>query len=154
MKTPTINQFKAWAKEYHDLAIAVCQAKAFAQVERDRVDAYIKPLLADFSLKDDDGNYITEPNAVYLCNNEEQVKEYFEACDREHRKHGFTGPHGHCPALIAENLQMDAEQALIQAGAILFGMAELHVYGEDRKNILNILLGACINSQKNCEVAQ
>ena len=66
----------------------------------------------------------------------------------EHRKHGFTGPQGHCPALEAEELQRRAERALLESGSELFGTDIGETYGDLRKRALNLLLSACLANQR------
>lgn len=152
MKTPSLRQFKQYVKANASLAYAVAAAQAFAQCERERVDAYIKPLLAEFQLKATRHGrapeVITEAKNVYLCEDEQAVADFFKACDIEHRKHGFTGPEGHCPALTAENLQMKAERALLSTSEDIFGVNFADVYGEDRVKALDLLMGACLKSRK------
>lgn len=152
MKQVSLRQFKTWAKAHHNLAYAVAQSMAYAQCKREQVDAYIKPVfdLFDFYVKpewrregDGEGR-ITSPKMIYLSDQEELVAEFFEECDKEHRKNGFNGPKGHCPALEAEHLQVIAENALLEAGAILFGIEDIGLYGDNRKKMLDLLMGACL----------
>lgn len=157
MRTPTIQQFKAWAKRNHSIAMAVVQARAFSQCERARVDAYIQPVfdLFDFYVKEEwrkgqpckgvSADWrILEPSHLYLSDQEELCKEFYAECDKEHRKHGFTGPECHCPALIAENLVIKAEAAMIESVSAFLGQDFGHVYGEDRTKLLDLCLGACL----------
>jgi hypothetical protein len=122
-------------------------ARAFAQVERERVDAYILPIFARYTFVDGlsrgerRGTPIEKPDQLYMCTDEAGVAAYFEECDQAHRAHGFKGPKGHCPALTAETLLMRTEQALIDLAKPLTGIDD--VYGDDRKRYLEILIGAC-----------
>lgn len=144
MTTPTLPQFKRWAKTHAPLASAVCMAKAFAQLERARVDAYIRPVFESFQFVDDEGNKIDTPRDLYRCDDEVMCKAFYAQCDAAHRAYGFTGPEGHCPALQAENLLVQAEVHLLKAGGELFGIDGNAVYGDDRKKLLNLLLEACL----------
>jgi hypothetical protein len=117
---------------------------AFAQVERERVNAYILPIFQRYGFRDDEGKPITNPERLYTCTDEERVAAYYEECDRAHREHGFTGPKGHCPALTAEDALVKAENALIRAASALTGIEVGEVYLESRRKYLDILLGACI----------
>lgn len=78
---------------------------------------------------------------------ERECAAFYEACDVEHRKHGFTGPKGHCPALVAENLQRIAEAHLLEAGGKLMGFDGRSIYGDNRKKFLDLLLGACLKTE-------
>jgi hypothetical protein len=144
MTTPTLAKFKSWSKTNKPLAQAVCMAKAFAQLERARVDAYIQPLFETFGFVDDEGNKIDNQRHLYRCDDEVMCKAFYAESDAAHRAHGFTGPEGHCPALRAENLLIQAENHLIEAGCELFGINANVVYGDDRQKMLDLLLGACL----------
>lgn len=152
MRTPQINEFKAWAQANSDLAKAVLLAQAFAKIERERVDAYILPMFESrtfYRAKEwgeqkritrYDDLYLTDPHgAEYL--------QFCADCDAAHRAHGFTGEAGCCPALIAEDLRCKAESALIDAGCKLMGID--HIYNlEHRAKMLKLLLGACLIETK------
>src|SRR3990167_7883964 len=131
MKTPTLPQFKAWTQSNHRLARAVCLAQAFAQVERERVTKYIALVFEQYHFFDQAGTKITEPERLYLSQDEALCSRYYEHCDRAHREHGFTGPRGHCPALEAQELQRQAEAALLDAGCELMEIDNT-IYGKDR----------------------
>lgn len=140
---PTLQQFKAFAKANKSLAIAVCQARAFAQVEQERVMAYIQPIFADYTFKDEQGRPIKDLDHLYLCRDEELCKEFYEVCDRAHREHGFDGPKGNWPNLVADNLRRIAERALIEAGCKFMRIGEIY-QTELRDQMLEICMGACL----------
>jgi hypothetical protein len=143
---PSLSQFKLWSKQHASLAMSVVAAQAFAQVERERVNAYIDPLFSEYGFKDEDGQPIKDVRHLYLCRDEDLCADFYKACDYEHRKHGFTGKDGHCPALVAEHLQIIAESALIEAGAKLINI-ESDLYGDNRAKMLDLLLGACLKAR-------
>ncbi len=149
MEKVNLVKFKKWAVANQPLAEAVVMAQAFAQVERERVNAYVLPIFAEYEFFNDmEAKYgaklerIADPGKLYLSENEALAADYYAACDHAHREHGFEGPTGHCPALIAENLKIQAEGFLLDAGCKLFGIK--HVYGEDGAKMLKLLLGACL----------
>lgn len=158
MRQPSLTEFKRWAKDHYRLAHTVCMAQAYAQLKREQVDAYIKPLFAMFEFYPADEwvkrgmkrERITDIKDLYLTDLESaEYKEFMEECDIEHRKHGFDGEPGYCPALVAENLQIEAENALIEEGKRFLGIEDIGgPYMENRKKLLDLLLGACLNSQK------
>ena len=145
MNQPTIQQFKQWCRDCRPAAIAVCEAMAFAQCQRKAVDSYILPLFKEWEFSDDEGKPISDPQHLYRCNDEPYVQAFFKACDEAHRKHGFKGPEGHCPALTAEHLQIIAENALLDLAKPLFGIGAGDVYLDDRRKMLDLLIGACVN---------
>lgn len=158
MRTPTLDEFKTWAREHHDLAITVCKAQALAECERERVDAYILPIFQRYGFHADlkllhngpDANrLLTTPKELYLSE-DPRIPDYYAECDAAHRAHGFTGPDGHCPALSAEYLHTQAENALLEAAHDLLDVELSVLGGPERKKMLDLLLGACLKeSQPN-----
>lgn len=157
MKTPTLYQFKAFARDHAELAYAVAMAQAFAQVERERVSAYIQPLfeLYDFYVCDQFAERIgreriTDPDRLYLTDLESpQYLDFVEQCDVEHRKHGFTGPKGHCPALVADELRRVAERTLIGEGCRFMGIEPDALWRNmgAHSKMLDLLMGACLKAR-------
>ena len=155
MRTPGLQEFKLWARQNNQLARAVCLAQAFAECERARVDAYIQPIFETFGFeygkeitRGQHTGLIPTPRDLYLCEDEAGLARFYAACDAAYRAHGFKGEDGHCPALEAENMLMVAQRALIEAAEPLFGVSFNSCYGEQRKNLLNLLLGACLKSNE------
>lgn len=159
MKQPTIQQFKDWCKEHRDLAMAVCKAQPIAEVTRKKVDAYIKPIFDQFEFYVSEefdgrpgnaGERILTPRDLYLTDlNTPTVAEFYAACDAEHKRQGFDDLEpGFCPALIAENLLIEAQNALMEAANPLFGLAQNPYMPEDREKYLKLLLGACLLKEK------
>jgi hypothetical protein len=154
---PTVAEFKEWCLNHGALAFAVVQAQAAAEVTREKVDAYVRPIFDGFGF-----NYcgplvekvnerggenllglpLPSPRELYLCE-DPRVEEYFAACDAEHRRQGYDLPAGHCPALVAEHLLIQAQNALLDSGMALFGL-NVHPCGDDRAKMLRLLLGACL----------
>lgn len=144
---PTLQQFQKFCKDHANLAHAVVTATAFAQCERERVDAYVLPIFQRYGFKDESGKPIKSPKQLYLCRNELDVADYFADCDEAHRAHGFKGPQGHCPALVAEELRRIAESALIDAGCRFLQIEQLEIYDmELRAKMLDLLMGACLKA--------
>lgn len=157
MKTPSLNEFKAFSRKNAGLAMAVIAAQAFAAAERARVDAYIVPIFESFKfefmgeLASQAGlsGPIASKNDLYITEDEEKVAAYYAACDVAHRANGFDGPDGFCPALCAENDLVKAENALIDAGCELLGLdSSALIYGETRAKMLELLLEACALARK------
>lgn len=146
MNKPTLNQFKRFCRNHHSLAMAVLEARVYASMKREQVDAYIAPvfdIFGDFYCSHT-GERIKTYHDLYKCNSDEaRIAAFYAACDREHRAHGFTGKDGHCPALEAEHLVLQAEQALIKAGSALLGV-DSEIYGNLRKDMIELLLAACL----------
>jgi len=110
---------------------AVLMATAYARVMREKVDAvYLEvlnecPLYAD-RYPPEDGSppaKIVSPNRLYLSKDDAAVAETIREAQARLRERGVAKPdlpEGHCPALLAENVQMTAEHILIQCAAEWF----------------------------------
>ena len=153
LRTPTLDEFKTWARAHHALALAVCKAHAFAECERARVNAYILPIFQRYGFRADlklihqspDANRpLSTPDELYLSE-DPRIPDYYAECDAAHRAHGFRGPDGHCPALRAENLHIQAENALLEAAHDLLEVDLSGLNGQTRKKMLDLLLGACLS---------
>jgi hypothetical protein len=130
-------------------------AQAHAELKREQVDAYIRPVFDRFNFvigpnmagsRRDAGERITDPRQLYLSEDEAQCAAFYAACDVAHREHGFTGEHGFCPALVAEALLIDAQNALLRSGCDLLGLDDIPCMPKDRAKMLDLLFGACIKA--------
>lgn len=149
MESKTVADLKVWAAGHKHLAIAVLEARAFADLERERVSTYIAPVFARFSFKNDDdghgdGSPITDREQLHLSDDDDQLAAYYAACDAAHREHGFTGGEGCCPALIAEGLQVGAERALVLAMGEFMGVGEKALRAWDKS--LQFALDVCLKT--------
>jgi hypothetical protein len=142
----TVAEFKRFmAGEAGKLADAVLVATARAQLERERVDSYVEPIFQTFGFRDmRTEESLAHSRLLYLVGEaqEELVAKFYAACDAAHRERGFTGPEGHCPALTAEHEQAKAEERLLRAAGEWLGFDAGLLYGERRKKMLDLLLGA------------
>jgi hypothetical protein len=150
-RRPTLGEFKQWARDVEPAARAVCLARAHAQLTRERVDAYVRPIFDSYkfeygAIAHGKTGLIPDPSHLYLCDDSPMLAAFYDDCDKAHRAHGFTGPVGHCPALHAGMLQSATENALIDLATPLFHIDHTALYGEDRAKYLDLLLGAALNS--------
>lgn len=147
-KTPSVQQFKRLVREAAPLAEAMIVAREFAKTERARVDAYIDPLLASLKIQYRGGlnvsGTITNHNHLYLTDDPrcQEGGEVWKLFDAAHREHGFTGEFGYCPALVAEDDARKAEHAYLAATGAHFGVEACDLYGNNRKEFLDLMLGA------------
>jgi len=143
----TVAKLKAWSKKNRRLALAALKARAFAELERERVDAYILPIFAKFGFTSDEtGAPLTSPSKLYLCNDDERVAAFFAECDIAHREHGYVGEAGTCPALVAEDLQRTAENALLDSLARFVGVDGFCGTLELRGKALDLAIGTCVKA--------
>jgi hypothetical protein len=149
-KTPTLEEFKKWSRDCEPAARAVLMARVFADMERERVAAYIEPLFRSYHFEIDPKwrergiePTIKTSHDLYLADLDDPlVAAFYADCDKAHRDHGFTGPAGHCPALRAESLVRETERALMDLADPLFGIGS-DLYGDNRAKYLELLIGAC-----------
>ncbi len=145
-----VAEFKRWmAREGFKLASEVLVKKAFAQLERERVDAYVEPIFAKYEFyvdirgRGEERTRITHSDKLYQSKDEAQSARFFAELDEAHKAHGFvaSGP-GICPALSAEYDLTKAENALLKAAAAKFAFGDRVFWGEFRDKLLDILMGA------------
>lgn len=132
---------KWFAGDGFELVAELLRANEFAAAERARVDAYVRPIFDRYGFADDEGRRIADPRSIYRCNDDEACGRYFAECDKVHREHGFTGPEGHCPALIAENDALKAQRAAIKSILPALGLdADAPVYGRLRDRLVELMI--------------
>src|SRR5438552_1788742 len=79
----SLEQFKSFSKDIAPAARAVCLAMAYAQLTRERVDAYIKPIFESYAFvygslaRDLEGQPVTNRDHLYLVGDEAKVAAYF-----------------------------------------------------------------------------
>lgn len=156
MRTPILEQFKTWARENHDLAMAVVKAQAYAQTMREQVDKIQRQVLKEVPLYDDliaehnhtERHRITDPKDTYLSKDDAAFQRYVMECSNRERAAGLkpaTMPDEYCPALVAEDLQRKAERVLLDSGGSLFGIsADDMVQPEHWREGLRLMLGASL----------
>lgn len=157
MKTPSLAQFKRFARDIAPAVRAVLMAQANAELTRERVDAYIRPIFDRYQFRYSSrweelgakvGGVIQDPKDLYLTDLDDPlVAAFYADCDAAHKAHGYDLPTGHCPALRAERLLMTAEQCLLELATDLFGvnLAD-HCFGETRRQALDLLIGASVKT--------
>lgn len=156
LKKPTLDEFKAMAKASLPAARALIEARAFAAAERERVDAYINPIFTaykftygDLGQKCGRTGLLADKDELYLAEDGPLVAAYYADCDAAHRAHGFTGPKGHCPALTAEHLVIEAERHFIDLTKPLLGIDSEGLYGDAREKYLDLFLKACLQAERD-----
>ena len=126
----TVATVKAFYANEENLALVakVLAARLVAEATREAVDAYIEPLFATYEfyadqLPCDSGRKLTSSRDLWLSKDDEQAAKFYAACDAAHAAHGWElpGP-GYCPALMAENEVIEAENELLKAAAEHFGL--------------------------------
>lgn len=161
-------QFKDWARENRMLALAVCKAQAAAELTREHVESYTRPIFdsygfvfcGDLAARLDEregdkflGKPLSSPDDLSLCD-DPRVNDYFEACDAAHRTNGYPDiPKGHCPALRMESLLIKAQGALIESATPLAGIERYMLLGCGKEEqYLELLIKACLAEATDDEI--
>lgn len=154
----TVESLKAFARDETTKSCvrAYLLAQTFAQAERERVDAYIKPLFElynfyvskDHRRSGDADERITDVDRLWLTDlDSPQYLEFMAECAKEHRKHGWTGPADHCPALVADCVRIDAENLLLKHSieTLPMGIKDWCLHGDARKKMLDLVTSMTVN---------
>lgn len=130
----TVLKLKKWLKGAQALKMDVHVKRLWAAHERSRVDAYILPLFRSFGFE------VKCVDDLYLAKDEAKVEAFYAACDKAHRENGFTGPAGHCPALVAEESARKAENALLASFDTFCGVDTTWRSLKERKRALDLAM--------------
>ncbi len=127
---------------------AVLLTRAHAIAERERVDVIQSRILSEGDYRDDDGNRITDPRKAWHIT-DEQFKDYVALVREADIGRRRDLPFGHCPALIAADLAMQAENNLMVGAGKWFPEflddGNPRVYGNDRKELIDLLIGLVVS---------
>jgi hypothetical protein len=119
---------KAIAAALSEPVDAYLKARAFAEVEKERVEKIQKQVLAEGTFyghhkkRSGEGEHfrVTDPKDSWLMDDADAAR-YFEILNQIHLAAGFEkAKDGYCPALVAEHEQTKAERALIDASSQFF----------------------------------
>lgn len=134
--------------------------RTLAQAKRAEVDVIERQLLTEHVLmatlchhpEDASRGYapyrITDPKKTYLCEDRAACKEYHDACNRRERAAGIKPadmPDEYCPALVAESLQTQAENVLIQHAGRAAGLEACMLHGDKRDQYLDLVCRLVVN---------
>jgi len=112
-------------KENRSLAVAIIVARAKAAELRAQVDAIYAVILGEFIVWDENGKRITRVENLYLSDDSDRCADIYAEGSARARARGIkpaSMPHDHCPALVADTARIDAENALIDSVAPVFGL--------------------------------
>jgi len=102
-------------------------ARANAEVMREAITKIETEILQESPLTDarfEHGKKITNPKDAWLADDSEWA-DYFMEVNTRTRKAGLKPddmPDDHCPALVAEHIQMQAEQLILENAADMMGL--------------------------------
>lgn len=126
-----MNKLASITPAMNSAANAYLMARTYAEIMREKVDKVEREILIEAPLTNGyetkhgkSPRPITEPKDVYLCNDELLLQDYYAEVNKRERAAGLKPdnmPDEFCPALIAENAQIKAEQILIDVTAEMLG---------------------------------
>lgn len=147
---PNLANVRRQAKDYKPLALLYCAAKGRAEVIGEQVEAIARRLLAEeCPLKDDEGVQILEPKYYWLCEDDDALKAYYAAQNRELRAAGIKPADmddEFCPALVANTEAIKLRHQLVNAMAPLVGIDPHWLWGDKEEEFfqlaMNLILAA------------
>lgn len=150
MKITSPKMLAVWARKNTALGLKVAAAMAYAEVERERVDAYEKPIYDSYQFRDENGELVPYKN--WLGVNDDRINDFFERMKDVHVEHGWKGDRDYHPALVAENALIEAENELLRLGAVeVMGIDPDSLIGSRldlRKKAIDMLLGMLLSAVK------
>ena len=137
---------------------AYLMARAYAETMRSAVDEIQRTILEECPLHDRrDDVLITDPKDAWHCDNEHELKDYWAECDARLRAAGLKPanmPDTHCPALVAEHVQMQTTWLIAEAAAKMLKLdfdgkelnCRLLCMGLDkRREFIDTIVGLVVN---------
>lgn len=127
-------------------------ATAYAKFERERVNVIYSGILAKSpGYLDDEGKRITSPRDAWRIADKRESEIYYAECQDAIDAAGYKLPRGHCPALVAENVQRDAAKVLIDAAGEFFAVTDQQLWQQPnslqvRQEYIDLLVGLVVSS--------
>lgn len=151
IKTLGAKGLQKFTRENMGFIQELLNAREFAKSERARVDEYTTPILLAANLRANlrsgdgtkmigHGEQITDRKHVYLCDDEDACRAYYEACRTANIEHGWTGNPMFCPALVAENEVSGKECELISRFSVVCHCPEFNYCSLEHRDVLLELL--------------
>jgi len=121
-----------------DLVQSYFNARAYAEVMREKVDVVYKDLLTKIPIYADNdwggkitpsGKQLLKSSDLYLSKDSIACAKFYDAANIELRKCGLKPADmedGYCPALVAETMQGDVERVMIDEMAIMLGLSNMN----------------------------
>ena len=113
-------------------------ARCHAEVMRSSVDEIARAVLAECPLTNglevehgEPAREIADPKDAWLCTDEPVYADYLAECNKRERAAGLkpaSVPDEHCPALVAEEVQREAESLVLATAA---GMLDMGIDGKE-----------------------
>ena len=101
-------------------------ARAYAETMRERVNAIYRDILTECPIyADRTGEQILDKERLFLSSDEDAVQDAFEEGNKRLRAAGLKPtymPDSHCPALVAEHLQIKVERQIVESAGRPFGI--------------------------------
>jgi hypothetical protein len=141
---------------------AYLMSRAYAETMRQRVDAIERailtecPIYADTDRRCSTGTpeQIFSGKDLWLCSDEALCADFYAEANKRERAAGLkpdSMPDDHCPALVAEHLQLQMEWKLIDESGRPFGVNSGNIMCcsnglENRQKWIDLVVGFVVNS--------
>lgn len=132
---------------------AYLMARAYAETMRGKVDEIQRAILEECPLANGveqehgiEPKEITDPHRAWLCSDNDMMQDYYAESDKRLRAANLKPddmPDAHCPALVAEHIQLKTEWLMLDCATEMLGM------DFDGKELNNRLL--CMSLEKRQE---
>ncbi len=109
-------------------------ARTYAETKRKQVNKIEREILKECPLPGREEKNITKPSEAWQCTDENLIAEYYAETNHRLKKVGIKPadmPDDHCPALVAENIQLKTERRIFDNAA---EMLKLDVDGQELNN--------------------
>lgn len=158
----TREQAVKMAQECQSAVNAYLMARTLAEATREQVDKIHREILAECPIYDDltldgkrtaTGRAITKSADLYLSEDEDACQDFYTEADIRLRRAGIKPanmPQGHCPALVAEHLQIQTENLLIECALEAMGEPKenrAYIYLEKRRRFIDLICGLVVNQE-------
>ncbi len=136
---------------------AYLMERAYAETMRDKVDKIHRDILTQCPIYADvhgHSQQIFESKDLYLCGNDALCQDFYEEADKRLRAAKLKPddmPASHCPALVAEHLQVKCEWMLIDAAGKPFGITADNIMCSkdglgNRQKFIDLVVGLVVNA--------
>lgn len=128
-------------------------ARTNAELVREQVDKIETEVLENYPIystprRGEKSERIYLGRYLYLSDDEQACNQAYELFDKAERAAGLKPDDmsvDHCPALVAELLLSDVENAILESVAPALGLDVGLIYGNNRKKMLDLIVRAVVN---------
>ena len=139
--------------ELCSLVSAYLTTRAFAETMREKVEEVYREVLTQCPVYANTfgrTEQILSSGELYMCSDEALVQDVYDEVDKRLRARKLKPADmkaEYCPALVAENLQITAENLLIESAGAPFGITSSNLYSlENRQKFIDLNVQLVVSS--------